>query len=184
MKLQRRVDLACQRGRGVVRIAKQDRQLVAVAEHRKPDAVVRIRTPFENALVVPVDGRRGETHAGKVAQHRAKDRVEPTATGGDRHRKIRKNGAFSESAHVERADGRHGVVPGRARRAQTHIDDPSHAAAVLGREVAGVEVDAIQHLGGDHARESAEVVNDRQIGSVGKDLRVDRRRAAHDEGSR
>ena len=67
------------------------------------------------------------------------------------------------------------------RLAQADVDDAAHRAAVLRAEVAGIEVDLLEHLGGDDRGEAAEVVDERDRRAVDEDCVSCGRRAAHDE---
>ena len=64
---------------------------------------------------------------------------------------------------------------------QVHVDDAGVGAPVLGREVARHELDVVDDPLGQHAAQTAEVIDQRHVDPVDEDLRVLGRRAAHDE---
>ena len=64
------------------------------------------------------------------------------------------------------------------------VDDAAGVAAEVRAEVARVEVDVVEHLRGDDARETTEVIDDRHERAVDVRARLLRRRAAHDEQTR
>ena len=90
-------------------------------------------------------------------------------------------GPCTSSARVDEVRLGHDVQAVALRLGQPDVDDAAHGAAVLRAEVARVEVDSADHLGGDDRGEAAEVVDERHRGAVDEVLRVLRGGAAHDE---
>jgi hypothetical protein len=76
------------------------------------------------------------------------------------------------------------VVAVVLRAADADVDDAALHAAVLGAEIARVEVDLREQLGGDDAREPTEVVDERHRGAVDEGLRLGWAGATHEQDAR
>src|SRR5262249_13260088 len=91
---------------------------------------------------------------------------------------------FGEHARVEQVDLHEAAESIFSGRAGADVDDASHGAAVLGREVAGVEVEPLEHFGRHDGGEAAEVEGVRNPEAVEVDGRVLRGRPSNDDVAR
>ena len=69
----------------------------------------------------------------------------------------------------------------RLRRLSADVDDASDGTSVLHREVAGIQIDAAEHLGRQDRRPTEEVVEQRHLVTIDEHGRISRPRAAHEQ---
>ena len=103
------------------------------------------------------------------------------ACGRERPALQQRDGSLDHPARIDQIGLQEPVVAVVLRLAQTDVDDAAHHAPVLGAEVAGVEVDLVEHLGRHDAGETAEVVDERHRRAVDERLRIGGAGAAHEE---
>ncbi len=136
---------------------------------------------LQDRLEVVVDGADAHARLGGL-QHGAEPLVQVGPSSGDREAPSGvEDRPLSEQARVEQTDLRQAMQLVARWIEQADVDDAAHGSPELRAEVAGVKLDAIDHLRRHHRGEAAEVVDDGDRRPVDEVLRVLRGRPAHDE---
>jgi hypothetical protein len=161
-------------------VVEQELDRVVAAEREQAQRMPGARPIAREQLIVVVARRHAETRV--VARQRGGEHLpDVAAPPGDRDRRVRAEGRREVDAAVEHAD------VDDARRAlwlegrEPHVDHAAGGAAVTGREVARIKVDAREQRDRDHAAQAAEVVDERNLQALHEHPAVLRRRAANDQ---
>ena len=143
------------------------------------------RRAIAGQQLVVVVARQLEPGDGSVAGNGSLDQVVDVAPPGrDRDGGLVAQGRFEVHARVEEI---HVDVAARLLGLEllhAHVHDAARGVAVVGREVAWVELQVVDHADRQHAAQAAEVVHQRHLRAVEEELGVRRRGAAHDDLAR
>ena len=162
----------------------RDAHPIVEAEGSNAKVALRSRTPVDDELVVVIDGRtldlrvlaafdQGNEPGVNVA---APDAADEVPTFEERHR------AFEHRARVDEIElGEPVVAAVVARLAKVRLDDASERAAVLHAEVARIEIDLVEELGRNHARQTPKMIDVRDPHAVDEHRRRLIAVTAHDE---
>ena len=135
-------------------------------------------------LVVVVAGQR-DVGDGRVGGNQAlHDPVDVAATCGNRHRSLVADGRLKIEAGVEQIHIEIAVRLGGLELLGRDVDDATGGAAVVGRKVARVEFQTVDHAHRQDAANAAKAIDERHRCAVHEECRVLRRRSAHKDVAR
>ena len=166
-----------------VHVPEQDRQAVVAAKVGQTQRRILAEILLEHGLPVVIDGRARHARASRL-ENRAQPRVDPRAAPSNGEAHAPGERTFGKKSHVDQVDLREAVELVLLGIAHANVDDAAHGAAVLRAEVARVEIDLLEQLGGHHRRQPAKVIDERDVRAVDEDLGVLGRGPAHDEQAR